>query len=196
MAIGDGGNDVSMIKAADVGIGIFGKEGYQAVTASDYAIGEFQYLRRLMFVHGRYNARRITVFITQFLLKNLIFSLSQFCFAFYSGYSGQTFFEPGYTSIFNTFASQLAVCYFAVYDQDINPRLKDKTTKLLLPYLYSETREKVAFTVKDFVIWYFYGAYVGVMNYYISYYAYLGAMTDEGKTFGLWQFSFCPYVAV
>lgn len=196
LAIGDGGNDVSMIKAADVGIGIFGKEGYQAVTASDYAIGEFQYLKRLMFVHGRYNTRRITVFITQFLLKNLIFSLSQFCFAFYSGYSGQTFFEPGYTSIFNTFASQLAVCYFAVYDQDINPRLKDKTTKLLLPYLYAETREKVAFSVKDFVIWYFYGAYVGVMNYYISYYAYIGSMTEDGKTFGLWQFSFTPYVAV
>ena len=54
LAIGDGGNDVSMIKTADVGIGIFGKEGYQAVNASDYAIAEFQYLRRLMFIHGRY----------------------------------------------------------------------------------------------------------------------------------------------
>ena len=53
LAIGDGGNDVSMIKTADVGIGIFGKEGYQAVNASDYAIAEFQYLRRLMFIHGR-----------------------------------------------------------------------------------------------------------------------------------------------
>jgi len=38
LAIGDGGNDVSMIKEADVGIGIFGREGYQAVAASDYAI--------------------------------------------------------------------------------------------------------------------------------------------------------------
>jgi len=119
LAIGDGGNDVSMIKAADVGIGIFGKEGYQAVSASDYAIGEFQFLKRLMFIHGRWNVRRITVFITQFLLKNLIFSLSQLCFAFYSGYSGQSFFEPGYVSVFNTFSSQLMVCYYAVYDQDI-----------------------------------------------------------------------------
>ena len=75
LAIGDGGNDVSMIKEADVGIGIFGKEGYQAVTASDYAIGEFQFLRRLMFYHGRYCTRRITIFVYQFLLKNLIFSI-------------------------------------------------------------------------------------------------------------------------
>lgn len=156
LAIGDGGNDVSMIKAADVGIGIFGKEGYQAVTASDYAIGEFQFLRRLMFIHGRFNVRRITVFITQFLIKNLIFSLSQLIFAFYSGYSGQTFFEPGYVSVFNMLSSQLAVCYYACYDQDINPKLKDKKTKLLLPYMYTETREKTAFNVKDFVTWYGY----------------------------------------
>ena len=70
LAIGDGANDVSMIKEADVGIGIFGKEGYQAVSVSDYAIGEFQFLRRLMFFHGRFFTKRIQVFITQFLVKN------------------------------------------------------------------------------------------------------------------------------
>jgi magnesium-transporting ATPase (P-type) len=196
LAIGDGGNDVSMIKAADVGIGIFGKEGYQAVSASDYAIGEFQFLRRLMFIHGRWNARRITIFITQFLLKNLIFSLSQLWFAFYSGYSGQSFFEPGYVSIFNTFASQLVVCYFAVYDQDIDWSLKDKTTKLLLPYLYWETRDKVAFKINYFIKWYMYGVYVGVMVYYISFYSYLNSINEDGRNFGLWQFSFWSYVAI
>jgi phospholipid-translocating ATPase len=39
--IGDGGNDVGMIKAASVGIGIWGKEGKQASMASDYSILEF-----------------------------------------------------------------------------------------------------------------------------------------------------------
>ena len=126
LAIGDGGNDVGMIKEADVGIGIFGKEGYQAVSAADYAIGEFQFLRRLMFIHGRYWARRITLFITQFLLKNLIFSMPQLLFAFYSAYSGQTFWEPGYVSVFNMFSSQLAVCYLAAADQDVSPEMKNK----------------------------------------------------------------------
>lgn len=78
LAIGDGGNDVSMIKEADVGVGIFGKEGYQAISASDYAVAEFQFLKRLMFIHGRLNTRRMTIWIVQYLLKNLIFSLSQF----------------------------------------------------------------------------------------------------------------------
>ena len=34
LAIGDGANDVSMIKAADIGVGISGQEGMQAVLAS------------------------------------------------------------------------------------------------------------------------------------------------------------------
>lgn len=42
LAIGDGANDVAMIQAADVGIGIMGKEGRQAVNNSDYAIGQFR----------------------------------------------------------------------------------------------------------------------------------------------------------
>ncbi|CAI2358915.1 unnamed protein product [Moneuplotes crassus] len=196
LAIGDGGNDVSMIKEADVGIGIFGKEGYQAVSASDYAIGEFQFLRRLMFIHGRFNTRRMTMFITQFLLKNLIFSISQLSFAFFSAYSGQTFFEAGYTSIFNTFATQLMVCALAVGDIDIDPSLKDKTTKLLLPYLYAETRDHLSFNITNFVTWYFYGFAAGSMNFFVSYYTFLNAVEVGGKSFGLWQFSMTSYVAV
>ncbi|KAJ3333528.1 hypothetical protein HDU76_007058 [Blyttiomyces sp. JEL0837] len=56
LAIGDGANDVSMIQEADIGIGISGKEGLQAVMASDYAISQFQYLAKLLLVHGRYGS--------------------------------------------------------------------------------------------------------------------------------------------
>ena len=52
-AIGDGANDVSMIKEAHVGIGLYGREGLRAVQSSDFAIGEFRYLWRLILVHGR-----------------------------------------------------------------------------------------------------------------------------------------------
>lgn len=40
LAIGDGANDVSMIQAAHVGVGISGQEGLQAASASDYAIAQ------------------------------------------------------------------------------------------------------------------------------------------------------------
>ena len=42
LAIGDGANDVSMIQTADVGVGISGQEGMQAVMASDFAISRFK----------------------------------------------------------------------------------------------------------------------------------------------------------
>ena len=41
LAIGDGANDVSMIKEAQIGVGISGEEGTQAVLASDFSIGWF-----------------------------------------------------------------------------------------------------------------------------------------------------------
>lgn len=66
LAIGDGANDVAMIQAADVGVGIMGKEGRQAVNNSDYAIAQFRraiWGSRLVFV-GRDRGSRL-VFVGQ-----------------------------------------------------------------------------------------------------------------------------------
>lgn len=60
LAIGDGANDVPMIKEAHIGVGLFGEEGMGAVQASDYALPEFRMLWRLLLVHGRWNYIRIS----------------------------------------------------------------------------------------------------------------------------------------
>jgi phospholipid-transporting ATPase len=73
LAIGDGANDVNMITAADVGIGIMGNEGQQAARASDYIIGQFSYLRRLMFVHGREAYRKNSFSVGYVLWKNCLY---------------------------------------------------------------------------------------------------------------------------
>ncbi len=52
-AFGDGGNDVSMIQAAHIGIGIVGKEGQQASLAADVSVLQFKSLTRLLLWHGR-----------------------------------------------------------------------------------------------------------------------------------------------
>lgn len=62
--------------------------------------------------------------------------------------------------------------------------------------MYTETREKGSFTVKYFVKWYFYGAFVGVAVYYVTFYSYLYADNTNGKNFSLWQISFCSYIAI
>ncbi|KAK1299213.1 putative phospholipid-transporting ATPase 9 [Acorus calamus] len=45
---------------ADIGIGISGVEGMQAVMSSDVAIAQFRFLERLLLVHGHWCYRRIT----------------------------------------------------------------------------------------------------------------------------------------
>ena len=60
LAIGDGANDVSMIQAAHVGVGISGQEGLQAVMAADFALAQFRFLSDLLLVHGRWSYKRIS----------------------------------------------------------------------------------------------------------------------------------------
>lgn len=40
-------------QAGHVGVGVIGKEGREAVNNSDFAIGQFRFLRQLLLVHGR-----------------------------------------------------------------------------------------------------------------------------------------------
>jgi len=69
LSIGDGANDVAMIQEADVGVGIAGEEGRQAVMSSDYAIGQFRFLQRLVLVHGRWSYKRLAGMTGNFFYK-------------------------------------------------------------------------------------------------------------------------------
>lgn len=89
LAIGDGANDVSMIKAAHIGVGISGQEGMQAVLASDYAIAQFRFLERLLLVHGRWSYFRMCKFLRYFFYKNIGFTLCHFWYAYFCGFSAQ-----------------------------------------------------------------------------------------------------------
>lgn len=89
LAIGDGANDVSMIKAAHIGVGISGQEGMQAVLASDYSIAQFMYLERLLLVHGRWSYFRMCKFLRYFFYKNIAFTLCHFWYAYFCGFSAQ-----------------------------------------------------------------------------------------------------------
>jgi phospholipid-transporting ATPase len=73
LAIGDGANDVSMIQAAHVGVGISGVEGLQAARSADIAISQFKYLKKLLLVHGAWSYQRLSKLI---LCRALFFSLS------------------------------------------------------------------------------------------------------------------------
>lgn len=93
LAVGDGANDVNMILEANIGIGIYGQEGMRAVQSSNYAIGQFKCLWKLILYHGRLNYIRISEMILYFFYKNVIFTVPQFFFAFFNQYSGQSIFD-------------------------------------------------------------------------------------------------------
>jgi phospholipid-translocating ATPase len=85
LAIGDGANDVSMIQEADIGIGISGKEGLQAVMASDYAISQFRFLSKLLLVHGRWAYVRSSELVLNYFYKNVLWLMIQFWQQFQNG---------------------------------------------------------------------------------------------------------------
>ena len=101
LAIGDGGNDVSMIMEAHIGVGIYGEEGLRAVQSSDYAIGEFKNLSPLLFFHGRTNYIRNAECIKYFFYKNFVFTLVQFLFGFYCNFTGQTIIDDWFITTYN-----------------------------------------------------------------------------------------------
>lgn len=78
LAIGDGANDVSMIQAAHVGVGISGMEGLQAARSADVAIGQFRFLRKLLLVHGSWAYSRISRTILYSFYKNITLYMTQF----------------------------------------------------------------------------------------------------------------------
>jgi phospholipid-translocating ATPase len=88
LSIGDGANDVSMIQEANVGVGISGEEGRQAVMASDYAIAQFRYLGKLILVHGRWSYLRTSEMILTFFYKNIMWTLVLFWYQIFCGYVG------------------------------------------------------------------------------------------------------------
>lgn len=196
LAIGDGGNDVNMIQTAHVGVGLFGKEGYQAASSADFSLSEFKQLRRLLFVHGRWNSRRIAFFILFFFYKNIIFTLPQFLYAFISGFSGQTIWEDWYLLLYNSAITALGVGLYSVFEQDHNP-VTDPSCKSLLPYLYLKNRKSELVNLRLFLVWFLFGVFGSLIVSLFPSYVYWGTvLNDDGMVDGLWAMSICMYTSV
>lgn len=115
LAIGDGGNDVSMIREAHIGVGLYGEEGMSAVQASDYAIPEFRMIWRLMFVHGRWNYMRISELILYFTYKSILFTVPRIVFTFFNGFSGQLVYDDYYVALYNVIFTAVPLLIWALF---------------------------------------------------------------------------------
>lgn len=155
--IGDGGNDVSMIQAADVGIGIVGKEGRQASLAADFSVTQFHHLTKLLVWHGR-NSYKRSAKLAQFIIhRGLIISICQ------TMYSIATKFEPhalyrdwllvGYATVYTTLP-----VFSLVLDRDV-----DEAVANLYPELYKELTSGSSLSYRTFFTWVVVSVYQGAM---------------------------------
>ncbi|XP_047963025.1 probable phospholipid-transporting ATPase 8 [Salvia hispanica] len=163
LAIGDGANDVGMLQEADIGVGISGVEGMQAVMASDFAIAQFRFLERLLLVHGHWCYRRISMMVCYFFYKNIAFGFTLFWFEAYASFSGQPAYNDWYMSCYNVFFTSLPVIALGVFDQDVSPRLCLKN-----PELYQEGIQNILFSWPRILGWILNGIICSVVVFFFT----------------------------
>ncbi|CAN6614689.1 phospholipid-transporting ATPase Neo1p [Trichomonascus vanleenenianus] len=155
--IGDGGNDVSMIQAADVGVGIVGKEGKQASLAADFSITQFCYLTKLLVWHGR-NSYKRSAKLAQFVIhRGLIISVCQTVYSISSKFEPLALYQGwlmvGYATLYT-----MAPVFSLVLDKDV-----DEDLATLYPELYRELTPGKSLSYRTFFVWVLVSLYQGIV---------------------------------
>lgn len=192
LAIGDGANDVPMIQAAQIGVGISGKEGLQACNASDYSIAQFRYLQRLVLIHGRWNYKRLSKLFLYCFYKNMAVSLTQFWFAWFSGMSGQTIYDSWPIALYNTLFTSAPIVVFAVFDQDVSAQKVEE-----YPQLYESGQKNHEFSLKLLWAWIGFGIYQSIVIFFITFFTYYRGTTQlDGTVADLFSAGTTAYTAM
>ncbi|NXS42045.1 AT8B3 ATPase, partial [Balaeniceps rex] len=167
LAIGDGANDVNMIKTADIGVGISGLEGMQAVQCSDYALAQFSYLQRLLLVHGRWAYLRICKFLRYFFYKTFAGLMAQVWFAFHSGFTAQPLYEGWFLALYNIFYTTYPVLSMGLLEQDVSAK-----KSLEFPELYVIGQQDELFNYRIFGVTLLHGVSTSLASFYIALWAF------------------------
>ncbi|XP_051979509.1 probable phospholipid-transporting ATPase IM [Xyrauchen texanus] len=176
LAIGDGANDVSMIKAAHIGVGISGQEGMQAVLSSDFSFAQFRFLQHLLLVHGRWSYLRMCKFLRYFFYKNFTFTFVHFWYAFFCGFSAQTVYDEGFITLYNLVYTALPVLGMSLFDQDVNAGWS-----LEFPQLYVPGQLRMYFSKGAFMMCVLHSCYSSLVLFFIPYAATYDSSRDNGR---------------
>ncbi|GMH87334.1 hypothetical protein TL16_g10823 [Triparma laevis f. inornata] len=191
LAIGDGANDVSMIQAAHIGIGISGQEGMQAVRASDFSIAQFRFLVRLLLVHGGWAYKRVAKFILFYFYKNMMNVFTEYFFAFQTSFSGQILFADwlsiGYNAAYSSFGCIFGFCL----DQDVNAM-----TIMKNPRLYEFSMFGMGFDMYKFFGWMMLAFWHAAICYFVPMHYMNDAKADDGIMMGHWFHGTTSFIAL
>ncbi|KAG8626126.1 hypothetical protein KVT40_006527 [Elsinoe batatas] len=155
--IGDGGNDVSMIQAADVGVGIVGKEGRQASLAADFSITQFSHLTKLLVWHGR-NSYKRSAKLAQFVIhRGLIAAICQTIFSIAARFEPTALYRDwllvGYATVYT-----MMPVFSLTLDRDVDEGLAN-----LYPELYKELTSGRSLSYRTFFVWVAISVYQGLV---------------------------------
>ncbi|XP_074180740.1 phospholipid-transporting ATPase VD isoform X1 [Rhinolophus sinicus] len=173
LAIGDGANDVSMIQVADIGIGISGQEGMQAVMASDFAISQFRHLSKLLLVHGHWCYTRLSNMILYFFYKNVAYVNLLFWYQFFCGFSGTSMTDYWVLIFFNLLFTSAPPVIYGVLEKDLSAE-----TLMQLPELYKSGQKSEAYLPLTFWITLLDAFYQSLACFFVPYYTYQGSDID------------------
>lgn len=183
LAIGDGANDLAMLAAAHVGVGISaGREGRQAARVADYAVGQFRFLARLLLVHGRWSYARTARFVLATFWKELLFYLPTALYQRLDGFTGTSLYEAWSLTVLNVLFTSLAVMAPAVWEQDLAA-----DTLLALPELYAYGQRDAGLNLAGYLWWMAGAAAEGVAVWFLCWALYggLGGPVRDGGLFAL-----------
>ncbi|XP_017395816.1 probable phospholipid-transporting ATPase VD isoform X2 [Cebus imitator] len=173
LAIGDGANDVSMIQVADIGIGVSGQEGMQAVMASDFAVSQFKHLNKLLLVHGHWCYTRLSNMILYFFYKNVAYVNLLFWYQFFCGFSGTSMTDYWVLIFFNLLFTSAPPVIYGVLEKDVSAE-----TLMELPELYKSGQKSEAYLPHTFWITLLDAFYQSLVCFFVPYFIYQGSDID------------------
>ncbi|CAO2192914.1 unnamed protein product [Urochloa humidicola] len=189
LAIGDGANDVSMIQMADVGVGISGQEGRQAVMASDFSMGQFRFLVPLLLVHGHWNYQRMSYMILYNFYKNATFVLVLFWYVLYTAFTLTTAITEWSSLLYTVLYTSLPTIVVGILDKDLS-----KATLLAYPKLYGSGQRDEKYNVNLFVLNMLEALWQSLVVFYLPYFAYRRSTIDMSSLGDLWALA--PVIVV
>ncbi|KAK0364341.1 drs2 neo1 protein [Friedmanniomyces endolithicus] len=177
LAIGDGANDIAMIQACHVGVGISGKEGLQAARVADYSIAKFCFLQRLLLVHGRWNYMRTAKFILMTYWKEAWFYLMQALYQHHNGYTGTSLYENYSLTALNTLFTSLCVIVPGIFEQDLKAE-----TLLAVPELYVYGQKNMGLNLPYYFRWMLLAVSESMIVWFVTWasYGHFAQMSDNG----------------
>ncbi|KAI3911404.1 hypothetical protein MKW98_010291 [Papaver atlanticum] len=184
LAIGDGANDVSMIQMADVGVGLCGQEGRQAVMASDFAMGQFRFLKRLLLVHGHWNYQRVGYLVLYNFYRNAVFVLMLFWYILCTGYSTTSAITDWSSMLYSIIYTSVPTIVVGILDKDLSHK-----TLLEYPKLYASGHRHESYNMPLFWLTMIDTLWQSLVLFYVPVFIFQGSSIDIWSIGSLWTIS-------